>query len=100
MVVLKGAGTLIQSETNRPTALCSDGNPGMASGGSGDLLTGMIAALVAQGLPLRDAAETGVCLHAAAGDRAASAGERGMLAADLLPEIRSLLNQGTDDVED
>ena len=99
VVVLKGAGSLIQGESNRPVALCSDGNPGMASGGSGDLLTGIIAALLAQGDSSQAAAEMGVCLHAAAGDRAAQAGERGMLATDLLPEIRSLLNPGVIDAE-
>jgi NAD(P)H-hydrate epimerase len=94
VVVLKGAGTLIADGSAHPPALCSDGNPGMASGGTGDLLTGIIGALVAQGHALRLAAELGVSLHAAAGDRAAAKGEIGMLAGDLLPELRRLLNQG------
>jgi len=92
VAVLKGAGSLIRDGSNRPSGLCSDGNPGMASGGMGDLLTGVIAALLAQGFAATDATEMGVCLHAAAGDRAARAGERGMLASDLLPELRQLLN--------
>jgi NAD(P)H-hydrate epimerase len=99
IVVLKGAGSLIHSGGNRPTALCSDGNPGMASGGSGDLLTGIIAALLAQGFATQEAAEIGVCLHAAAGDQAARAGELGMLASDLLPEIRRLLNPDRTDAD-
>lgn len=91
--VLKGAGTLVQI-AGQPAEICQGGNPGMASGGMGDLLTGVIAALIAQGLPLADAARLGVCLHGAAGDRAALAGERGLIASDLLPEIRRLVNPG------
>ncbi|MCU7904815.1 MAG: NAD(P)H-hydrate dehydratase [Candidatus Thiodiazotropha sp. (ex Epidulcina cf. delphinae)] len=98
VVVLKGAGTLIDDGAGKPPALCSDGNPGMATGGSGDILSGIIGALIAQGYALRDAAEHGVCLHAAAGDRAAVGGEIGMLAGDLLPELRPLLNPGRRDV--
>jgi NAD(P)H-hydrate epimerase len=64
----------------------------MATAGTGDVLTGMIAALIAQGLSLEDAACAGVCLHAAAGDAAADAGERGLLASDLLASIRPLVN--------
>jgi NAD(P)H-hydrate epimerase len=93
VVVLKGAGTLITDGSSQPPALCSDGNPGMATGGTGDLLTGVIGALIAQGLALRQAAEMGVSLHAAAGDRAAAEGEIGLLAGDLLPELRTLLNR-------
>ena len=98
LVVLKGAGTLIADGGSQPPALCSGGNPGMATGGTGDLLTGIIAALVAQGEDLRSASELGVSLHAAAGDRAARQGEIGMLAGDLLPELRGLLNRGVTDV--
>ena len=60
----------------------------MASGGMGDVLAGMIAALLAQGLAPEPAAECGVCLHAAAGDAAAAEGERGLLASDLIEQIR------------
>jgi NAD(P)H-hydrate epimerase len=95
VVVLKGAGSLVADGSAHAPALCSDGNPGMATGGTGDLLTGIISALIAQGQELRQAAELGVCLHAAAGDRAAQGGEIGMLAGDLLPELRGLLNRGT-----
>jgi len=89
--VLKGAGTLIRSEIR--TAVCAAGNPGMASGGMGDVLSGVIAGLMAQGLSGAQAAELGVCAHAAAGDRAAAArGERGLLATDLFVHLRQLVN--------
>jgi NAD(P)H-hydrate epimerase len=91
VIVLKGAGTIIHSPGHRPAAVCSQGNPGMATGGSGDVLTGVIAGLIAQGLELQVSAETGVCVHAAAGDLAAQDGERGMIASDLFPLIRKLL---------
>lgn len=89
--VLKGAGTLIARQDGK-LSLCNAGNPGMASGGMGDLLTGIIAGLLAQGVELAQAAQIGVCLHAAAGDAAAQDGERGLLASDLLPWIRYLVN--------
>jgi NAD(P)H-hydrate epimerase len=61
----------------------------------GDVLTGVIAGLLAQGLDLRDASECGVCLHAAAGDAAAAAGgERGLIATDVIAQLRSLVNPG------
>lgn len=97
VVVLKGAGTLIQSRAERATALCTDGNPGMASGGMGDVLTGVIASLVTQGHDLELAASMGVCIHAAAADIAAKGGERGLLAGDLMPLIRELINPEMDE---
>lgn len=90
-IVLKGHGTIIQSK-NDPPVICTEGNPGMATGGMGDVLSGVIAGLVAQGLDLPTAAATGVFLHARAGDLAAKAGERGMLASDLMPYLRELVN--------
>ena len=93
VAVLKGAGSLIASKADGSVALCSAGNPGMASGGMGDVLTGVIAALVAQGLPPFAAAKAGVYLHGRAGDLAAQAGgERGLLATDLFPFLRQLVN--------
>ncbi len=89
--ILKGAGTLI-CNVQEPIAVCDAGNPGMASGGMGDVLTGVIAGLLAQKLSLADAARAGVFIHAAAGDDAAAAGERGLLASDLMPHIRRLVN--------
>ena len=69
------------------------GNPGMAVGGMGDLLTGVIGALRAQGLDPFDAACCGALLHSAAGDAAArDGGERGLLPSDLLPHLRLLAN--------
>jgi NAD(P)H-hydrate epimerase len=91
-VVLKGAGSIVCSAEPSPPAVCSAGNPGMASGGMGDVLTGVIAGLLAQGLDIRHAGECGVCLHAAAGDAAAAAGERGLLAGDLIAQLRGLAN--------
>lgn len=89
--VLKGNGTLVASDSSH-YQLCPLGNPGMASGGMGDLLSGVIGGLIAQGYSLGEAARIGVCIHAKAGDLAAMDGERGLLASDLLPWIRRLLN--------
>ncbi len=89
--VLKGAGSLVAAP-GQPTHAIGAGNPGMASGGMGDVLTGAIAALLAQGLSAFDAAVCGALLHAAAGDEAARDGERGLLASDLFPHLRKLAN--------
>lgn len=91
IVVLKGAGSLVV-DRDGAVAVCPFGNPGMASGGMGDALTGIIAALIAQGLGLVDAARAGITVHALAGDRAAGNGERGLLATDLIAELRMLVN--------
>jgi NAD(P)H-hydrate epimerase len=91
VVVLKGGGSLVADPEGR-VAVCPWGNPGMASGGTGDVLTGVIAGLLAQGLTPWGAACLGVGLHARAGDLAARAGERGMLASDLFPYLRALVN--------
>lgn len=89
VAVLKGAGSLVAGAELR---VCNRGNPGMAVGGMGDVLTGIIAALVAQGLPLEDAAGAGVLAHGIAGDLAARAGERGLLPSDLIGQLRSVVN--------
>lgn len=91
VVVLKGAGSLIADPEGR-LDVCPWGNPGMASGGMGDLLTGVIAALLAQGCSARQAACLGVGLHARAADHASRHGERGLLASDLLAPLRALVN--------
>jgi NAD(P)H-hydrate epimerase len=65
----------------------------MASAGSGDVLTGVIAGLVAQGLALPQAAIAGVCVHGLAGDVAARAGERGMIATDIIAALRGVMQQ-------
>ncbi|MBY6095880.1 NAD(P)H-hydrate dehydratase [Ferrimonas balearica] len=90
VVVLKGAGTLIHD--GEQCCLAPVGNPGLATGGSGDLLSGIIASLLAQGLSPMAAACCGVCVHGEAADAAAIDGQRGMLASDLLPHIRQLVN--------
>lgn len=88
--LLKGAGTLVWQDG--AMAVCPYGNPGMGSGGMGDVLTGVIAALWAQGLSAADAAAMGVLAHARAGDLAAEQGERGLLPSDLLPTLRDVVN--------
>ena len=90
--VLKGHETLIASD--QALYVCRFGNPGMASAGMGDTLTGIIAAFIAQGMPLDVAARLGVGVHALAGDRAAIKGERGMLALDLVDCLREVINHG------
>ncbi|MDO9424218.1 MAG: NAD(P)H-hydrate dehydratase [Methylobacter sp.] len=91
VAILKGAGTLIASE--HQLAVSNTGNPGMASGGMGDVLAGAIAGLLAQGLSLQDAAQQGVYNHGLAADLAAEKdGERGLLASDLMPYLRRLVN--------
>ena len=92
VIVLKGAGTLVATAT-KPVQQCLAGNPGMASAGMGDLLSGIIAGLVGQGLDSWKAAQLGVMLHAEAGDRVAlKQGMQGMLASDLLLELLALMN--------
>lgn len=91
VVVLKGAGSVVAAPDSVPRVIAA-GNPGMAVGGMGDLLTGIIAALRVQGLGAFDAASTGALLHSLAGDAAASDGQRGLLPTDLLAPLRRLVN--------
>jgi NAD(P)H-hydrate epimerase len=91
VAVLKGAGTVIHAEGKCPL-ICAAGNPGMATAGMGDVLTGVIAALIAQGMDLPAAAAAGVCVHACAGDVAAGQGERGMMARDVIAALRGVIN--------
>ncbi len=92
VVILKGAGTVIASPDGS-LMICTAGNPGMASGGMGDVLSGLLGGLLAQGLSVTEAAQLGVLVHAsAADDAAADHGQRGMLATDLIPYVRGLLN--------
>ena len=94
VAVLKGSGTLITGGlvNDDDISICTAGNPGMATGGMGDVLTGIIAGLVAQGLSTYDAARFGVQLHAQSADAAAKDGMRGMLASDLFVPLRKLIN--------
>lgn len=90
VVVLKGVGSLVAD--GQSIGVCDLGNPGMATAGMGDVLTGVIAGLRAQGLDASSAARTGCWLHAAAGDAAAKAGERSLVASDLFQPLRALLD--------
>lgn len=90
VVILKGAGSLIADGSR--CWQCTAGNPGMATAGMGDVLAGLIGALLAQGVPLFEAAALGVSLHARAGDMATECGERGLLASELWAPMRRLLN--------
>lgn len=90
--ILKGHGTLI-SDGER-LAYCPYGNPGMASGGMGDVLTGILAALLGQGLTPWDAACLGVCLHSKAGDHAAArVGATSLIARDVIEALPMLLQE-------
>ncbi|HEU4654792.1 MAG TPA: NAD(P)H-hydrate dehydratase [Steroidobacteraceae bacterium] len=91
VVVLKGAGTLIATADQIP-AVCDRGNPGMASPGMGDVLTGVISGIAAQVPDLATAAQMGVLVHAMAGDMAARHGERGLLATDLFSYLPACVN--------
>ncbi|MBP1764302.1 MAG: ADP/ATP-dependent (S)-NAD(P)H-hydrate dehydratase, partial [Firmicutes bacterium] len=86
IVVLKGAHTVIAFPDGE-IYINLTGNPGMATGGTGDVLTGIIAGLIAQGLSSHDAAVAGVYLHGLAGDMAAGDYNSGLIAGDLLPMI-------------
>ena len=90
-IVLKGAGTLVGARERIP-ALCERGNPGMATAGTGDVLTGTIAGVFAQCADPWAAARVGVLVHAMAGDAAARSGERGVLASDLIRELQHCVN--------
>ncbi len=90
VVVLKGAGTIIASPDGR-VRVNPTGNPGLARGGSGDVLAGMTAALLACKLPAFDAASCAIYLHGVAADRASQThGEYGMLPHDLFPALGNI----------
>jgi NAD(P)H-hydrate epimerase len=91
VVVLKGAGTVVGTKGQTP-ALCERGNPGMASAGTGDVLTGAVAGILAQCRDNWLAARVGVLVHAMAGDAAARTGERGLLATDVARELHHCVN--------
>lgn len=91
IVVLKGAGTVVAFPDGE-VYLNSTGNPGMATGGSGDVLAGIIAGFIAQGMSSHDAAVAGVYVHGLAGDLAASGGMIGMTAGDLAAAVPAALH--------
>lgn len=91
IVILKGAGTMVGRKGEVPW-FCDRGNPGMASAGMGDVLTGVTTAIAAQSADLFSAARAAVWVHAVAGDDAAHSGERGLLASDLLAHLVTHVN--------
>jgi len=91
VALLKGAGSLICDR--KSIFISNTGNPGMASGGMGDVLCGIVAGLIAQGFSAQDALPLAVWLHGAAGDNVANhEGEAGLVASDLITEVRSIIN--------
>ncbi|HEY2591600.1 MAG TPA: NAD(P)H-hydrate dehydratase, partial [Steroidobacteraceae bacterium] len=91
-VVLKGAGTLVGTSGRIP-GICERGNPGMASAGMGDVLTGATVGILAQCGDPWQAARVAVLVHAMSGDVAArGGGERGLLASDVARELRTCVN--------
>ena len=91
VTVLKGPGTIVDNAQR--TWVSEHGNPGMATAGMGDVLSGILGALMAQRMSNVDAAKYGVCVHGRAADIIAQEyGERGMLASDIFPEVRRLIN--------
>ncbi|MRS90443.1 bifunctional ADP-dependent NAD(P)H-hydrate dehydratase/NAD(P)H-hydrate epimerase [Enterobacteriaceae bacterium RIT714] len=99
VAVLKGAGTIVACESGA-LGIIDAGNAGMASGGMGDVLSGIISALLGQKLTPYDAAIAGCVAHGAAADRlAAQYGTRGMLATDLFDTLRRVVNPDVIDVE-
>ena len=92
VVVLKGAHTVV-AFPDGGAVLSPFANPGLATAGTGDVLAGVIAGLVSQGLSLADAAALGVFLHGSAGERVRSElGDTGMVASDLLPALPHAIN--------
>jgi hydroxyethylthiazole kinase-like uncharacterized protein yjeF len=90
IAILKGAGTLVAAAGE--VHLCEQGNPGMATAGMGDVLTGVLAGLRAQFADSARVARIGVLVHALAGDSAALAGQRGLIASDVIAQLRGWVN--------
>lgn len=92
VVILKGASTVVAGPDGQ-VSVCLRGNPGLGTGGTGDVLGGIVAGSMVQGPEAFDAAEAAVWVHGAAGDRAAEArSERGLVASDLLDAVASVLS--------
>jgi ADP-dependent NAD(P)H-hydrate dehydratase / NAD(P)H-hydrate epimerase len=95
VAVLKGAGTIISSQDK--TVRNTTGNAALATGGTGDVLTGLIGALIAQGMPAFEAAVIGVKLHGLAAENLTTqiGGMIGVTASELIPELRGLINNAS-----
>lgn len=91
IIVLKGAGSIVVSDDGA-IAIEATANPVLATGGTGDVLAGLIGGLIAQKLPLSSAAMLALSVHAMSGELEATMGVRGMLASDLFLHIRNLIN--------
>lgn len=91
VAVLKGAGSLVGRVGEVPW-VCDRGNPGMATAGMGDVLTGVIAGVLAQCANQFDAARVGTFVHSAAGDVVAREGQRGLIAGDVIEALRTWVN--------
>lgn len=90
--ILKGAGTVV-GNAGLIHGVCPIANAALATGGTGDVLSGLLGGLIAQKIPVADAARLGVCVHAVAALKCAQQdGERGMLASDLMPFIRKIVS--------
>jgi hydroxyethylthiazole kinase-like uncharacterized protein yjeF len=99
VVVLKGAGTVV-ADSDGTAFVVPTGNPGMASGGTGDVLTGIIGSLLAQGKEACESACVGAYVHGKAGDQAVETkGEHGLLASDLIEALPSVLSGYEDDAD-
>ncbi len=99
VVVLKGAGTVV-ADSDGTAFVVPTGNPGMASGGTGDVLTGIIGSLLAQGKDAGESACVGAYVHGKAGDRSMETrGEHGLAASDLIEALPSVLSGYEDDAD-
>ena len=93
-VILKGKDTIICSQNSEDVFKCSEGGPELSSGGTGDVLAGVISALIAQKLDIMDACILSVAVHARAGTIFKNkTGEIGLNASLLIPTIRDLINK-------
>ena len=94
IVILKGMGTVVFDSKTREAFTCKDGGPERATGGTGDVLAGVLSALLAQGLNIKNASLLAVAAHAEAGKKfKEEIGEIGLNASGLIPIIRQLINQ-------
>ena len=94
IVILKGMGTMVFDSKNNKSFISSCGGPELASGGTGDVLAGVLTALLAQGLDIRNASLIAVAVHSQAGLKfKEEIGEIGLNASSLIPIIRQLINR-------